>query len=57
MKTFKQFREQISPSKGGAAVRGSDGKIRRDIPAVDLRTVDQKIDNLKNQARAKFGRP
>ena len=57
MKTFKQFREQISPSKGGVAVRGSDGKIRRDIPAVDLRTVDQKIDNLKNQARAKFGRP
>ena len=27
MKTFKQFKEQITPSKGGIAVQGSDGKI------------------------------
>ena len=52
MKTFKQFREQIAPSKGGVAVRGSMENCR-DIPVVDLRTVDQKIDNLKNQARSK----
>lgn len=57
MKTFKQFREQIAPSKGGVAIRGSDGKIRRDIPVLDLRTVDRKMQNVRNQAIAKFGRP
>ena len=57
MKTFKQFKEQITPSKGGVAVQGSDGKIRRDIPVLDLRTVDRKMQNVRNQAIAKFGRP
>jgi hypothetical protein len=57
MKTFKQFKEQITPSKGGVAVQGSDGKITKMVPPVDLRTLDRKIENVKNQARAKFGKP
>ena len=57
MKTFKQFREQITPSKGGIAVRGSDGKITKMVPPVDLRTLDRKMQNVRNQAIAKFGRP
>ena len=57
MKTFKQFKEQITPSKGGVAVQGSDGKITKMVPPVDLRTLDRKIQNVKNQAIAKFGRP
>ena len=57
MKTFKQFKEQITPSKGGVAVQGSDGKITKMVPPVDLRTLDRKIENVKNQARVKFGKP
>ena len=57
MKTFKQFKEQITPSKGGIAVQGSDGKITKMVPPVDLRTLDRKMQNVKNQAIAKFGRP
>tara|TARA_B100000003_G_scaffold49744_1_gene43715 strand:+ start:1023 stop:1196 length:174 start_codon:yes stop_codon:yes gene_type:complete len=57
MKTFKQFREQIAPSKGGIAVRGSDGKITKMNSPVDLRTLDRKMQNVRNQAIAKFGRP
>ena len=57
MKTFKQFKEQIAPSKGGIAVQGSDGKITKMVPPVDLRTLDRKMQNVKNQAIAKFGRP
>ena len=57
MKTFKQFKEQITPSKGGVAVQGSDGKITNMVPPVDLRTFDRKMQNVKNQAIAKFGRP
>jgi len=57
MKTFKQFKEQITPSKGGVAVQGSDGKITKMVPPIDLRTLDRKIENVKNQARAKFGKP
>ena len=57
MKTFKQFKEQITPSKGGIAVQGSDGKITKMVPPIDLRTLDRKIENVKNQARAKFGKP
>jgi hypothetical protein len=57
MKTFKQFKEQITPSKGGVAVHGSDGKITKMVPPVDLRTLDRKMQNVKNQAIAKFGRP
>lgn len=57
MKTFKQFREQIAPSKGGIAVRGSDGKITKMVSPVDLRTLDRKMQNVRNQAIAKFGRP
>jgi len=57
MKTFKQFKEQITPSKGGVAVQGSDGKITKMVPPVDLRTLDRKMQNVKNQAIAKFGRP
>ena len=57
MKTFKQFKEQITPSKGGIAVRGSDGKITKMNSPVDLRTLDRKMQNVKNQAIAKFGRP
>ena len=57
MKTFKQFKEQITPSKGGIAVQGSDGKITKMVPPIDLRTLDTKIENVKNQARAKFGKP
>jgi len=57
MKTFKQFREQITPSKGGIAVQGSDGKITKMNSPVDLRTLDRKMQNVKNQAIAKFGRP
>jgi|TARA_Y100000004_G_scaffold171756_1_gene208041 hypothetical protein len=57
MKTFKQFKEQITPSPGGVAVPGSDGKIRRFMPPLDLRSVDQKMKNVKNQVRAKFGKP
>ena len=56
MKTFKQFQEQIAPSRSGVAVKGSDGKITKMVPPVDLRTVDQKMDNVKNQVRARFGR-
>jgi hypothetical protein len=56
MKTFKQFKEQITPSKGGVAVQGSDGKITKMVPPVDLRTLDRKIQNVKNQVRAKFGK-
>ena len=57
MKTFKQFKEQITPSEGGIAVQGSDGKITKMVPPIDLRTLDRKIENVKNQARAKFGKP
>ena len=57
MKTFKQFKEQITPSKGGVAVQGSDGKITKMVPPVDLRTLERKMQNVKNQAIAKFGRP
>jgi hypothetical protein len=57
MKTFKQFKEQITPSKGGVAVQGSDGKITKMVPPIDLRTLDRKMQNVKNQAIAKFGRP
>ena len=57
MKTFKQFKEQITPSKGGVAVQGSDGKITKMVPPVDLRTLDRKMQNVKNQVIAKFGRP
>ena len=56
MKTFKQFQEQIAPSRGGVAVQGSDGKITKMVPPLDLRTVDQKMENVKNRVRARFGR-
>ena len=56
MKTFKQFKEQITPSKGGVAVQGSDGKITKMISPIDLRTADQKMKNVENQAIARFGR-
>ena len=56
MKTFKQFQEQIAPSRGGVAVQGSDGKIIKIVPPLDLRTVDQKMENVKNRVRARFGR-
>ena len=56
MKTFKQFLEQITPSRGGTAVRGSDGKITKMVPPVDLRTVDQKMENVKNRVRDRFGK-
>ena len=57
MKTFKQFKEQITPSKGGIAVQGSDGKITKMNSPIDLRTLDRKMQNVKNQAIAQFGRP
>ena len=56
MKTFKQFQEQIAPTRGGVAVRGSDGKITKMVPPVDLRTVDRKMENVKNLVRARFGK-
>ena len=56
MKTFKQFQEQIAPSRSGVAVKGSDGKITKMVPPVDLRTVDQKMKNVENRVRARFGR-
>ena len=56
MKTFKQFQEQIAPTPGGVAVRGSDGKITKMVPPVDLRSIERKMENVKNQARARFGR-
>ena len=56
MKTFKQFLEQITPSRGGTAVRGSDGKITKMISPIDLRTADQKMKNVENQAIARFGK-
>ena len=56
MKTFKQFQEQIAPTRSGVAVRGSDGKITKMVPPVDLRTVERKMENVKNQVRARFGR-
>ncbi len=56
MKTYKQFLEQITPSRGGTAVRGSDGKITKMISPIDLRTADQKMKNVENQAIARFGR-
>ena len=56
MKTFRQFQEQIAPTRGGVAVRGSDGKITKMVPPVDLRTVDRKMENVKNQVRARFGK-
>ena len=56
MKTFKQFQEQIAPSRSGVAIRGSDGKITKMVPAVDLRTIDQKMENVKNRVRARFGK-
>ena len=56
MKTFKQFQEQIAPSRSGVAVKGSDGKITKMVPPVDLRTLDQKMDNVKNQVRTRFGK-
>ena len=56
MKTFKQFQEQIAPSRGGVAVQGSDGKITKIVLPLDLRTVDQKMENVKNRVRARFGR-
>ena len=56
MKTFKQFQEQIAPSRSGVAVQGSDGKITKMVPPVDLRTVDQKMENVKNRVRARFGK-
>ena len=56
MKTFKQFQEQIAPSRSGVAVRGSDGKITKMVPPVDLRSIERKIENVKNQARARFGK-
>jgi len=56
MKTFKQFQEQIAPTSGGVAVYGSDGKIRKMVPPIDLRSVERKMQNVKNQVRARFGR-
>ena len=56
MKTFKQFQEQIAPTRGGVAVRGSDGKITKMVPPIDLRSVERKMENVKNQARARFGK-
>ena len=56
MKTFKQFQEQIAPTRSGVAVRGSDGKITKMVPPIDLRSVERKMENVKNQARARFGR-
>ena len=56
MKTFKQFQEQIAPSRSGVAVRGSDGKITKMVPAVDFRTIEQKMENVKNRVRARFGK-
>ena len=56
MKTFRQFQEQIAPTRGGVAVRSSDGKITKMVPPVDLRTVDRKMENVKNQVRARFGK-
>ena len=56
MKTFKQFQEQIAPSRGGVAVQTSDGKITKIVPPLDLRTVDQKMENVKNRVRARFGK-
>jgi hypothetical protein len=56
MKTFKQFQEQIAPSRSGVAVRGSDGKITKMVPPVDLRSIERKMENVKNQARARFGK-
>ena len=56
MKTFKQFQEQIAPTRSGVAVRGSDGKITKMVPPIDLRSVERKMENVKNQARARFGK-
>ena len=56
MKTFRQFQEQIAPTRGGVAVRGSDGKITKMVPPVDLRSVERKMENVKNQVRARFGK-
>ena len=56
MKTFKQFQEQIAPSRSGVAVRGSDGKITKMVPPVDLRSIERKMENVKNQARERFGK-
>ena len=56
MKTFRQFQEQIAPTRGGVAVRGSDGKITKMVPPVDLRTIEQKMENVKNRVRARFGK-
>ena len=56
MKTFKQFQEQIAPSRSGVAVRGSDGKITKMVPPIDLRSIERKMENVKNQARARFGK-
>ena len=56
MKTFKQFQEQIAPTRSGVAVRGSDGKITKMVPPVDLRSVERKMENVKNQVRARFGK-
>ena len=56
MKTFKQFQEQIAPSRSGVAVRGSDGKITKMVPPVDLRSIERKIKNVENQAIARFGK-
>ena len=56
MKTFKQFQEQIAPTRGGVAVRGSDGKITKMVPPVDLRSIERKIKNVENQAIARFGK-
>ena len=45
MKTFKEFQEQIAPSKGiGPTVRGVDTQI-------DLRTLDDKKRSVRHLSR------
>ena len=56
MKTFKQFQEQIAPSRSGVAVRGSDGKITKMVSPIDLRTADEKMKNVENQSISRFGK-
>jgi hypothetical protein len=53
MKTFKQFLEQIAPKPLGP-IRTPQGKKIMQRP-LDMRTPEQKMDNVKGQAYRKFG--
>ena len=53
MKTFKEFQEQIAPKPLGP-MRTVQGKKIMPRP-LDMRTPEQKMDNVKGQAYRKFG--